>query len=136
LNVISIGPNLKKCFSILKDNGILALLGDRDFSENGVVMNFFGRPAKIPKGPAAFCLKTGAALVPVFMLRERGDRFRLVFEDPIVYCAGNRDNGVEKLISRYLAVIEDYVRRYPEQWFMFREVWNNGRKDSRPDTIV
>ena len=136
LNVISIGPSLKRCFSILKNNGFLALLGDRDFSENGIRINFFGRPTKIPKGPAMFSLKTGAMLLPVFMIREKGDRFRLVFKEPIIAReAEHGHRGIEALVSKYLTVIEDYVRRYPTQWFMFREVWNEGA-NSGPDTIV
>ena len=123
---IEISMALRQCFALLKSNGLLALLGDRDFSKNGIYMNFFGKPALIPRGPAVFSYRLGSAIVPSFMVREPDDTFRLIFEKPIYPPSSpDEDKAVKGLIKEYSAMIEKYVRRYPDQWYMFREVWNN-----------
>jgi KDO2-lipid IV(A) lauroyltransferase len=125
----------------LKGNGLVALLGDRDFSANSITVEFFGRPVPMPRGPAALSRRLGAPLIPIFMIRERDDSFRLEIERPIYpepeeeLSRGDEAGAIKALMLRYLKVIEDYVRRYPEQWYMFRGVWNGG-KDLRPNTII
>src|SRR3989338_9282430 len=57
LKVVLVDHSMKRCISVLRKNGLLALAGDRDFTNNGIVIDFFGKPASIPKGPAMFALK-------------------------------------------------------------------------------
>ncbi len=136
VEVIPIGPGLKKCFSVLRHNGFLALLGDRDFSDRGIRMDFFGHPAKIPTGPAALSVRTGAMIVPTFMIRQEDDTFTLTFEESLTpRAAGTKEERERDLMVRYLAVIEGYVRKYPTQWFMFQEVWND-KANSGPYTVI
>ena len=44
--------------------------------------------------------------------------------------------AVEALAKKYLSVIEKYVRLYPDQWYIFREVWNGNAKSMQPDTVI
>lgn len=126
VKVIPLGRAVRQCLNLLKNNGIVALAGDRDFSEKGVVLDFFGKPTFLPEGPAAFCLKTGAPIVPGFMLRDKDDRFTLRMEKPLEAAISNNDNKyLKELIIRYKTIIEDYIRSYPEQWYMFRRFWIN-----------
>lgn len=137
LKVIEIGMGLREGFKILRNNGLLALLGDRDFSKNGLYVDFFGRKTLIPKGPAVFCYRTGSAIVPCFLIRQRDGFFRFVFEEPIFPDAGkNEDSAIQELTQRYTSIIESYVRRYPDQWYIFRKVWNGDEGPVRPDTIL
>lgn len=123
--VIPIGPALKKCFKILNENKALAILGDRDFSESGKIIDFFGKETLLPKGPAVFSLRTGSPIIPVFMLRQKGDRFKFVFEKPINHKPkDNKEEDIKNLMSSYIKVIERYIRNYPDQWHVFRSVWN------------
>lgn len=126
IDVISIGIALKKCFKVLKDNKLLAILGDRDFSEKGERIKFFGRETLIPKGPAVFSLRTGAPIIPSFMIRQKFNRFKLVFEKPINYQpTRNEENDIKTLINSYISIIEQYTRKYPDQWYVFRNIWND-----------
>ena len=78
----------------------------------------------IPKGPAAFSVKIGTPIVPGFLLRMPDDTFELRFDKPILYRAtGNREADEKKIIRLCVKVIEDYIRRYPSQWYMFRRFW-------------
>jgi len=122
--VIPVGAQLKSCFRVLQRNGILGIVGDRNFSKNGVDMDFFGRKANFPKGAAFFGLKTGAPVVPTLTLRMKDETFKLVFEKPITCDPGRSgEAGIVSILGQYIRVIEKYIRSYPDQWYAFRKVW-------------
>jgi lauroyl/myristoyl acyltransferase len=138
LQPIEIGAGLRTCYQLLKDNGLLAVLGDRDFSKKGIYVDFFGRPTLIPKGPAVLSYRTGAAIVPAFMIRQEDDTYKFFFEEPILPDqSADEAAAIEALAKRYTDSIERCVKKYPNQWFVFRKVWNDdGKQDLRPDTII
>ncbi len=123
-NVISIGVALKKCFAALKKNEVLCILGDKDFTNHGTVINFFGKATLLPKGPAAFSLKTGAEIVPGAVIRHDNYYSKLVFDAPIKYePTGNFEEDVKILTGRCGKVLENYIRLYPTQWYCFNRFW-------------
>jgi KDO2-lipid IV(A) lauroyltransferase len=124
LKVIPLGRAVRASISLLREGKILGLVGDRDFTEKGRVLEFFSRPTIFPEGPAALSLKTGAPIIPGFMLRNSDDTFTLKIEGPIEFNpSSNKEKDIEELMLRYKTIFEDYIRRYPEQWFMFRRFW-------------
>jgi len=124
VQVISLRSALRSCFEALGRGEVLALLGDRDFSNRGIVTDFFGKKTMIPKGPAAFSVKIGVPIVPGFLLRMPDDTFELRFDKPISYSTtGDREADEKKVTDLCIKVIEDYIRRYPSQWYMFRRFW-------------
>lgn len=124
LNVIPLGKAARLCLSILNENKIIALAGDRDFSKSGVLLDFFGKPAIFPEGPAAFSLKTQAPIVPAFTIRNKDDSFTLRFEEPIEFKPeGDREKDIKALIFKYKIIFENYIKKYPEQWYMFKRFW-------------
>jgi len=138
LKPIFIGPSLRKCFTVLKKKEALALLGDRDFSTSGMKVKFFNKEPYLPHGPASISQATGSAIVPCFMIRMPDDSFTLSFGKPLYPQSKKRDpDSIRNVIESYIASIEEYIKKYPSQWYMFREVWNNcDRKTLRPDTII
>ncbi|NQU95023.1 MAG: lysophospholipid acyltransferase family protein [Candidatus Omnitrophica bacterium] len=125
INVIGLGAQLKKCFSVLKKNHLLAIVGDRDFSNHGIKINFFGRSAIMPKGPAIFSLRTGAPILPVFLIRKEDDKFDLTFEKPLEPKRTTNDaSEIKNTMSQYISVIERYVKSHPDQWYVFRKLWS------------
>lgn len=124
LKIIPLGKAVMQCLRVLKSNGVVALVGDRDFTEKGIIIDFFGKPTFFPEGPAAFALKTGAGIVPGFMIRNTDDTFTLRFEKPLeINPTGNKDENLNKLILEYKSIFENYIRRYPDQWYMFKRFW-------------
>lgn len=124
LKVIPLGKAVKACLNLLKENKMVALVGDRDFTENGVLVNFFGKDTYFPQGPAALSLKTGAIIVPGFMVRNPDDTFTLKIEKPISFNAtGNKERDLRDMTNLYKKIFEDYIRRYPDQWYMFKRFW-------------
>ncbi len=124
---MTIVPNsvaIRECIKGLRKNRIVALLADRDFNLNGEVVNFFGKKTIFPKGPAAFSLKTGAVIVPTFLIREQEDHFKLFFEKPIsLFNDDGSRIALGDLIEKYAAAIESNIKKYPTQWFMFQKFW-------------
>ena len=125
LKPIEIGAAVKECYKVLKSNKLLALLGDRDFTKNGLKLEFFGRATLFPKGASAFAYRLGSAIVPTLIVRQPDDSFRMIFEEP-VYADRDKpeDESVEKTAKRCAAIIESYVRRYPTQWYVFKDMWS------------
>ncbi len=126
MGVIPLGKAVRQSLNVLSENKVLALAGDRDFSEKGLVVNFFGRPSVFPQGPAALALKTGATVIPGFMLRNKDDSFTLRFEKPLnSTSSGNRSDDLIRLTGQYTKIFESYIRKYPDQWYVFRKFWKD-----------
>lgn len=148
LKSIEFGASLRGCYKSLKNNELLALLGDRDFSNNGLSVIFCGKPVVMPKGPAALSYRTGAAIVPSFITRNNDDTFTFVFEKPILpgapvglrpagpEAAGDEDSVIKDIMEKYLPIIESYVKKYPGQWYVFRDFWNPSHEELHTDTVV
>jgi KDO2-lipid IV(A) lauroyltransferase len=124
LNVIPVGKAARKCLENLKNNEIIALVGDREFTEHGMVIDFFGKKTLIPKGLATLSLLTGAPIILGFVIREKENNFKFIFEKPIEpVSTGDKEKDIHNLTRKYLDIIEEYIRKYPEQWLMFRKFW-------------
>jgi len=138
LKPIEIGASLRACYRTLKKNGLLALLGDRDFTKNGLMADFFGKKTHMPKGPAIFAYREGAAILPTFITRNPDDTFNMVIHEPIYADPTlSEEDSVAGLAAQYIKKIEQCVRSYPTQWYVFKNLWeNNGKESLRPDTIL
>lgn len=124
VKVIAMGKAVRSCISEIKNNQMVALVGDRDFTEKGIVLDFFGKPTHFPEGPAALSLITGASIVPGFMLRNPDDSFTLRIEKAIEFSpSGDKAKDLEGLATICKQIFEDYIRKYPEQWYVFRKFW-------------
>jgi KDO2-lipid IV(A) lauroyltransferase len=96
----------------------------------GVFVPFFGRPACTASGLARVALKTGAAVLPGFMVWEEAEqKYALRFGEEIpVIATGDDEADALANTAKFTAVIEEWVRRYPEQW-----LWVHRRWKTRPD---
>ncbi len=118
----------EECLKVLRRNGILGLVADRDFFQHGLELPFFGKITRIPTGPASFSLRTGAPIVPSFLVREPDGNYLFVIEPPIRCPEGvSREEAIRSATQASLKVMEQYIRRYPTQWYMFHhEFWKPG----------
>jgi KDO2-lipid IV(A) lauroyltransferase len=118
------------CFRALRRGNLVAIVGDRPVTGQGIVASFFGRPTLVPDGHALLARKFGAIIVPGFLMMRPDGRYELIVEDPIEpRVTDDVDADVRDCVERCLAVFERYVRRYPEQWYVFRPVWDRpGRR--------
>jgi len=126
MKAIPINAIMKRCISALSKNGTLALLGDRDFTNSGIVLDFFGVPTSIPKGPAMFSVKLGSPIVPTFFIRDNRFNYKLIFDKPIEMNGSTgleKDEAIKGMTQKIIPIMEKYIREYPYQWLMFRRFW-------------
>lgn len=131
IQVIPVGVSVRKCFAALKRNEIVGILGDRDFSgENGIRVDFFSKTMLAPQGPAVLSLRTKAAIIPAFVIRDEVDDcyFHYIFEKPIYpEPTGDEQADIRRITEQYIKVIEKIIKKYPKQWFIFHEFWNSSK---------
>lgn len=121
----SLAPTLA-VLRALKANGIVAMQGDRDFSNTGIAIPFFGRDAYFPRGPFLVAMATDAAVLPAFIIRTPDGRYRAVVEEPLAIDRGrDREAALRENVGRYVAVLERYVAANPEQWYCFYPFWED-----------
>ncbi|MDX2169646.1 MAG: lysophospholipid acyltransferase family protein [Deltaproteobacteria bacterium] len=121
----------KAALRALHRHQIVAIPADQNQTRRyGVFVDFFGLPACTTPGPARLAMLSGAAVIPVFLLREgASDKHRvLVLPEIPLARSGDRDADVIANTQRCTAVIEDLLRRYPEQWIWFHKRWNTRAK--------
>ncbi len=115
---------IRQALRCLKRNELLGIVADVDTTVNGVFVDFFGRPAYTPYSPIAFALKTGAAILPSFIIRQSDGTHRAIIEPPLklIRC---EDKEKELVINtqKFTKIIESYIREYPEQWIWMHKRW-------------
>lgn len=110
---------------VLKDGGIVGVLLDQNMAwQEGVFVNFFGEPACTNVGMALLALRTGAAVLPVFNIRQADGRYRVVIEPELpLIRTGDKNLNVEKNTELFTQTIEQYVHDYPDQWLWLHQRW-------------
>lgn len=113
---------------VLRRNEILALLIDRPMDGAGVPVRFFGSPTTVPAGPARLALRTGARLVPLAVARldTVGRRYVAMFERDLAFQpTGDLEADVGTLTQALIHAHERFIRRFPDQWYVFRPLWSS-----------
>ena len=109
----------------LKNGEVVAVLGDRDFTGGDDRVEFFGEPARIPRGPAWLSMKSRAPIVPGFLMRQVDDTFLLRFHPPIFPEQEGSEDAIRAKICRAL---EKEIGEQPYQWFIFDDFWASSAK--------
>jgi len=116
--------SIKKSLNCLRRNEILYLIADEQQIMGGFPVPFFGRTAYTPPGPAIFSLRTGAPILPMFVVRERGTPKTLFIRHPVeIVRTFDEKKDAELLTAEFTKVIEDSIRQYPEQWPWLNRRW-------------
>ena len=108
----------------LRENQAIFIPLDQNFGTGGVFVNFFGRPAATATGPVVLAQRTGAMIVPSFIIRNADKTHTVVFEQPLELQAGSTDAETVTInVQRITGIIESYVRRYPAEWSWIHKRW-------------
>jgi Kdo2-lipid IVA lauroyltransferase/acyltransferase len=91
----------------------------------GVFVPFFGTEACTASGMARVALHTDAAVVPAFTIWDPVLRkYRVEFSRPVeLVRTGNNEADAVANTARFTKIIEDYARRYPDQWLWVHRRW-------------
>lgn len=126
---------VKPVLETLKRGRDVGLLIDVNvLSDQGIFCDFFGIPASSTTGLAVFALRADAPVVPGFLIWDEGlkkHRLRFDPEIPLVR-TGDFKEEVRINTERFTRVVEEYVRRYPDQWLWIHKRWKT-RPQGEPD---
>ena len=123
LQVIPMESAALRSLRVLRQKGIIAFLIDRPIDDRGVVVRFFGAPARVPGGAAALALRSGARVLGAHITRNE-DRFVLRISPVIPHpTTGDPARDLEALSQSMFDWFERVIREQPDQWFMFRSMW-------------
>src|ERR1700681_2524724 len=129
--------------TVAKDDFVRGLLGAMKAGETvgilmdtnmtppqGIFVDFFGIPACTASGLARIALRTNAAVVPGFTIWDPElQRYRLRFDPALeLIRTGHLEADIAANTQMFTKVIEDYVRKYPDQW-----LWVHRRWKTRPE---
>ena len=116
---------VREAITHLRKGGVLAILGDRDILHNGHPTVFFGERARLPTGAVDLALRTGAPVLPAFVMRTSGDRFRVHIEPAFTLKrTADREADVQAGMRKMAAALEVGIRLAPDQWFPLDPVWS------------
>jgi KDO2-lipid IV(A) lauroyltransferase len=110
----------------LRSGGVLGLAVDINVvRDKGIFVDFFGVPASTTFMAAKLALRTGAPIVPVFApWDDRRCRFVISFEPPLtIVPSGDEKEDIRQLTSSFTKIIEERVRRHPDQWLWIHKRW-------------
>jgi phosphatidylinositol dimannoside acyltransferase len=118
---IPLGSAFRPCLEVLRRRGILAIAADVDYSLRTDLVEFFGAPARLPRGPAYLALVSRAPLVPGFVYRRGDGGWFLHFSPPIVPEQGTTVRDLQERIARALeaGISADLVA-----WWVFFDFWD------------
>ncbi|HEY2706147.1 MAG TPA: hypothetical protein VGL20_20895 [Candidatus Dormibacteraeota bacterium] len=114
---------LRDVYRVLRANGMVAMALDRDLAGSGEPLPFFGAPVPIPIGVVEIAIRTGAAIVPIVLLREGDDVIGQCHPEVVYDAAAERGPEVRRVASEVLRLLERVIREHPDQWHVLDELW-------------
>jgi KDO2-lipid IV(A) lauroyltransferase len=110
--------------SAIERGRAVALLVDRAYPEDRVIVPFFGRPTPFLRSPALLARFCDCDVLPGFFLRNPDGTYRNVWGAPIRHDASLAPEAdAVRMMSRVAADLEVVVRANPTQWFNFYRYW-------------
>ena len=109
----------------LKKGKILGFLADQDAGPGGAFIEFLGKTASTPMGPAVFSNKFHSPVLPAFILRRPDGRHRVVIGEVLRYeDTGDTDRDLYEFTRKMTKILEQVIRENPTQWIWFQKRWN------------
>ena len=118
-----------KSLAALKKNGILYLQLDQNASSQDLWVDFFGWLVPTFRGPVVFSMRTGAPLIPMFMIRDASNHHKLIIKPPLkLATTEDKEKDILQNTAKITKLIESYIIQYPDQWWWFHRRWKKAKK--------
>ena len=128
---VTYNKGVREMYEMLGQGWAIGLLSDQDPSrKDGMVMDFFGRPTNCVVGAATMARFKD---VPVFMVqihKEKDGRHTLHIYPPLrVERTKNKKEDIRNTTQQLNHMLEEHIRRYPEDWFWLHDRWKSMREE-------
>ena len=123
--VVHKGGAMRRLIEALEQRQPVGIVGDQA-SRQGILVDFFGRPALFATGPFELAYKTNALILPVFAHRVRGPRHRIVIEPPPELARDvPKPEAVRQGIERFAGMLARHITEDPSQWLWMHKRWKH-----------
>jgi KDO2-lipid IV(A) lauroyltransferase len=106
-------------YKILEQKEILILVSDQDAKKRGVFVKFFNQQTSTPKGAARFHLESGAPIIFTICYQNKPNDYTIEFHSVKI----GPGSTIESITQSYTSLLEEYVHRFPEQYFWWHRRW-------------
>jgi predicted LPLAT superfamily acyltransferase len=89
-----------------------------------LTLSLLGAPARFPAGPFQTAARSRTPVVFFFAMREHGRRYSFYFHPAKIDLSLSKKELADAIAAQYVRVLEEILRKYPEQWFNFYEFWS------------
>ena len=110
----------------LKKNQCVGILMDQKAGGAGVSTTFFGREVDTVSSVATLKLKYNPLIIPIFLARQKDGKYKIEMYDPIELpdkISLSDEEKISKIVQQYNDILEDVIKKYPEQWFWMHNRW-------------
>lgn len=109
---------------MLKNNGIIAMLADQRAGKNeGLTLDFLGRPASTYKAPATLALKLNSPIIIGYPIRDENNNYKITLQEIDHSDLDDNQEGIETLTKRYLESLERAIIDNPTLWAWQHNRW-------------
>lgn len=120
-----------KSLASLKKNSILYLQIDQNASSQDLWVDFFGWLVPTFRGPVVFSFRTGAPILPMFIIRDASNHHKLIIKPPFkLINTENKGEDILQNTAKLTKLIESYIKQYPSQWWWFHRRWKKAKKNN------
>ncbi len=117
-----------RCLNVLKENRILIIQIDLNAPGTEAWVEFFGTLVPTYKGPVVFSYRTGAPIVPIFIVRNANQRHKITIHPPFdLETTGDKQLDITSNISKLTKIVEAIIREHPEQWWWVHRRFKRAR---------
>jgi len=111
----------------LKNDENVGLLVDQNTSEKeGILINFFGKPARHTPSAALIARKTGATILPAFITTSDYKTYDITFYEPIkTEKTENNEEDIKKSVQAQANITQKAIEKKPDEWFWLHRRWKN-----------
>jgi KDO2-lipid IV(A) lauroyltransferase len=123
---------IKRMQQLLLQNAIILTLADQKAGGNsrvgrhGIVVDFFGIPSQTHVTAPLLARRTGASIIPLFLIRKGPGRYMVEINEPLKQIrTADQTSDLNRNTRSLNQIFEDYIRRYPHHWFWLHRRWKD-----------
>lgn len=134
---ITYKTGVREMFQMLADGWFIGLIMDQDTNRHdGVIVKFFDEPTNFMPGAASMSRFKNIPIFPTFMYRTEDRRHKLIIYPPI-YAERTKDKrgDLQRTTQQLATLIEQHIKKYPEQWFWLHDRWKSMREEFTPEEV-
>ena len=120
---------IRATLSALKNNEAVGFFADQNAGEQGIFIEFFGKPASTSRAPVTIALKTDTPILFTLDIRQPNDQHHVYISPPIhLKSSGDTETDVIEYTTLLIKELEKYIQKYPEQWLWLHNRWKTQPK--------